>query len=108
MRIYFDHNATTPLDPAVVEAVARVLADDFGNASSVHALRPARQGARSTTRARRSRALIGAEPSEVVFTSGGTEADNLALRGAAEALEPTGTPAPHHDAASSTKPCSTR
>ena len=36
MRIYFDHNATTPVDPAVVEAMARVLAEDFGNASSVH------------------------------------------------------------------------
>ena len=36
MRIYFDHNATTPVDPAVVEAIARVMADEFGNASSVH------------------------------------------------------------------------
>ncbi len=69
--------------------MAAALADDFGNASSVHHFgqRPRRalDDARSAVAA-----LIGGEPSEVVFTSGGTEADNFALRGAAEALEPTG------------------
>ena len=90
MRIYFDHNATTPPDPAVVEAVARALQEDFGNAVERPSLRPAGQGRCWTRRGPRSADLIGAEPAEVVFTSGGTEADNLALRGAAEALEPTG------------------
>jgi cysteine desulfurase len=88
-RAYFDHNATTPPDPLVVEAVARALADDFGNASSVHHF-----GQRAKALLDEARTLvgqlIGAEPAEIVFTSGGTESDNLALRGAAEALEPTG------------------
>jgi cysteine desulfurase len=89
MRIYFDHNATTPLDRSVVEVMTTVLQEDFGNASSVHYF-----GQRAKARMDDARsaigALIGAEPSEIVFTSGGTESDNFALRGAAEALEPTG------------------
>jgi cysteine desulfurase len=89
MRIYFDHNATTPVDPAVAQAMAEALVEDFGNPSSVHHF-----GQRAKARLDDARSdvatLIGGEPSEVVFTSGGTEADNLALRGAAEALEPTG------------------
>jgi cysteine desulfurase len=86
MRAYFDHNATTPPDPLVIEAVARALAEDFGNASSVHHFG---QRAKALLDEARSAVaeLIGAEPAEVVFTSGGTEADNLALRGAAEAAE---------------------
>ena len=89
MRIYFDHNATTPVDPAVTDAMVRVLRDDFGNASSVH--RFGQQAKALLDDARSSVAtLIGAEPSEIVFTSGGTESDNAALRGAAEALAPTG------------------
>ena len=89
MRIYFDHNATTPVDPVVAEAVARVMTDTFGNASSVHHFG---QQAKAVLDEARSAvaALIAAEPSEIVFTSGGTEADNFALRGVAEALEPTG------------------
>jgi cysteine desulfurase len=89
MRIYFDHNATTPVAPAVAESMTQALVEDFGNASSVHHF-----GQRAKSRLDDSRSevarLLHAEPSEVVFTSGGTEADNLALRGAAEALEPTG------------------
>jgi len=89
MRIYLDHNATTPVDPAVADAVARTLRDEFGNPSSVHHF-----GQRAKTRLDEARsavaALIGGDPSEVVFTSGGTEADNLALRGVAEALEAGG------------------
>ena len=89
MRIYFDHNATTPLDRSVVEVMTTVLQEDFGNASSVHYF-----GQRAKARLDEARgavaALIGAEPSEIVFTSGGTESDNFALRGAAEALEPMG------------------
>lgn len=89
MRIYFDHNATTPVDPAVAETIARVMTGEFGNASSVHHFG---QRAKAILDEARSdvAALIGAEPSEIVFTSGGTESDNFALRGVAEALEPTG------------------
>ena len=88
-RIYFDYNATTPVAPAVVDEVVRVTRDVFGNASSVHAFG---QQAKTVVDAARSAlaALLGADPSEVVFTSGGTEADNFAIRGAAEALEPAG------------------
>lgn len=89
MRVYFDHNATTPVDPAVAEAMIAVLRDEFGNPSSVHHF-----GQRAKARLDDARSavagLIGGEASEVVFTSGGTEADNFALRGVAEALEPTG------------------
>ena len=89
MRVYFDHNATTPVDPAVVEVMVRALREDFGNASSVH--RFGQQAKAVLDEARSAVAnLIGAEPSEIVFTSGGTESNNAALRGAAEALEPTG------------------
>ncbi len=89
MRIYFDHNATTPVDPTVAETMARVMTEEFGNASSVHHFG---QRAKAVLDEARSSvaALIGAELSEVVFTSGGTESDNFALRGVAEALEPTG------------------
>jgi cysteine desulfurase len=88
-RAYFDHNATTPPDPAVVEAVARALTEDFGNASSVHHFGQRAKAVLDEARTSLGQ-LIGAEPAEIVFTSGGTESDNLALRGAAEALEPTG------------------
>jgi cysteine desulfurase len=89
MRIYLDHNATTPVDSAAAEAMMRALQDLFGNASSVHYY--GQQAKASLDNARSSvAALIGAEPSEVIFTSGGTEADNFAIRGAAEALEMTG------------------
>src|SRR5687768_16438531 len=89
MRIYLDHNATTPVDPAVGAAVVRVMTEEFGNASSVHHFG---QRAKAVLDEARSAvaALINAEPSEIVFTSGGTESDNFALRGVAEALEPTG------------------
>ena len=89
MRIYLDHNATTPVDPAAADAMMRALQDLFGNASSVHyygqQAKAAIDDARSAVAA-----LLGAEPSEIIFTSGGTEADNFAIRGAAEALELTG------------------
>jgi cysteine desulfurase len=89
MRMYLDHNATTPVDPGVAEAMARALTELFGNPSSVHYY--GQQAKASLDDARSAvGALIGAEPAEVVFTSGGTEADNFAIRGAAEALEHTG------------------
>ena len=88
-RIYFDNNATTPLHAVVAEAMVAVLRDEFGNPSSVHHFG---QRAKAVVDQARSAvaALIGAEASDVVFTSGGTESDNLAIRGAAEALERTG------------------
>ena len=89
MRIYLDHNATTPPAEAVVDAMARALREVAGNASSVHSF--GQQAKSASDEARTSvAALLGAEPSEVIFTGSGTEADNLALRGAAEALEPGG------------------
>jgi cysteine desulfurase len=88
-RAYFDHNATTPPDPTVVEAVVRALTEDFGNASSVHHFGQRAKAVLDEARTSIGQ-LIGAEPAEIVFTSGGTESDNLALRGAAEAIEPTG------------------
>jgi cysteine desulfurase len=88
-RIYFDHNATTPMHPVVIDRMLVALREDFGNPSSVHhygqRAKAALDGARSTVAT-----LIGADPSAVVFTSGGTEGDNYAIRGIAEALEPTG------------------
>ena len=89
MRIYFDHNATTPVAPAVVEAHSAVLRDEFGNPSSVHHFGQEAKARLDDARSAVA-ALIGAEASEIVFTSGGTEADNFAIRGVAEALEPAG------------------
>jgi cysteine desulfurase len=89
VRIYFDYNATSPPAPEVIATVNRVLGSEFGNASSVHAFGQRAKAVLDDARASVA-ALIGADPSEVVLTAGGTEADNLALRGAAEALEPSG------------------
>ena len=89
MRVYFDHNATTPVDPAVADVMLGILRQEFGNPSSVHHF--GQQAKARLDDARSAVAmLISAEASEVVFTSGGTEADNFALRGVAEALEPSG------------------
>jgi cysteine desulfurase len=89
VRVYFDYNATTPLAPEVIDAVARATRDIFGNASSVHHFGQQAKAAIDDARSAVA-ALVHADPSEIVFTSGGTEADNFAIRGAAEALEPTG------------------
>src|SRR5438034_1758797 len=89
MRVYFDYNATTPLAPEVIDAVARASRDIFGNASSVHQYGQQAKAVLDDARSEIA-ALIHADPSEIVFTSGGTEADNFAIRGAADALEPTG------------------
>ena len=88
-RIYLDHNATTPVAPAVIERMTAALREEFGNPSSVHHFGQRAKAAMDEARSQVA-ALIGADPSEVVFTSGGTESDNFAIRGAAEALEPTG------------------
>jgi len=89
VRVYFDYNATTPLTPEVIEAVARASRDTFGNASSVHHFGQQAKAALDDARSELA-SLIHGDPSEIVFTSGGTEADNMAIRGAAEAIEPTG------------------
>jgi cysteine desulfurase len=89
MRIYLDHNATTPLDPTVADRMAQALKDVWGNASSVHHF--GQQAKAALDEARTSVAtLLSADPSEIVFTAGGTEADNIAIRGAAEAMEASG------------------
>jgi len=89
VRVYFDYNATTPLAPEVMDAVATATRDVFGNASSVHHFGQQAKAALDDARSAVA-ALIDADPSEVVFTSGGTESDNFAIRGAAEAQEPSG------------------
>lgn len=88
-RIYLDHNATTPLVSPALDRFCSVARDVWGNASSVHHFgqqaKAVLDGARASVAA-----LLGAEPSEVVFTGGGTDGDNAAVRGAMEALEPAG------------------
>src|SRR5579862_7132424 len=83
-RIYFDHSATTPLDPRVLEAMRPFLGGAFGNPSSLHYEGRIARAAVDKARAQVG-ALIGAEPEEIVFTASGTEADNLALIGAVRA-----------------------
>ena len=82
MRIYLDHNATTPVRPEVVEVMDRVLREVFGNPSSVHAEGVRAREELETARARCA-ALVGAAPEEVIFTAGATEANHLALLGIA-------------------------
>ncbi|MEM8599618.1 MAG: cysteine desulfurase family protein [Bacteroidota bacterium] len=83
--IYLDHAATTPLDPAVLDAMLPYLREDYGNASSVHQL--GRRARVAVERAREAVARhLGSEPAEVIFTSGATEANNAALRGVLAAL----------------------
>jgi cysteine desulfurase len=83
-RVYLDHSATTPADPRVVAAMLPYLTEKFGNASSVHGL--GQEARAAVDRARREVAtLIGARANEIVFVSGGTEANNLAIRGVCEA-----------------------
>jgi cysteine desulfurase len=84
MQVYLDNGATTRVDPRVMKAMAPYLSKEFGNASSLH--KAGRDAKKALEGARAAIAdAINAEPSEIVFTSGGTESDNLALRGAAGA-----------------------
>ncbi len=83
-RVYLDNNATTPLAPEVFEAMKPYLVSDFGNASSIHWF--GQQAKAAIERAREQVArLLNARPSEIVFTSGGTESDNAAIVGMVEA-----------------------
>src|SRR5918999_6314106 len=88
-RVYLDHSATTPLDPRVLTAMMPYLTENYGNASSVHLFGQQARAAVDKSR-RQIASLIGARPNEIVFTSGGTEANNLAIRGVCEAAEPHG------------------
>jgi len=91
MRVYFDYNATSPVAPEVADAMGRITREVFGNASSVHHFG---QQAKSVLDDARSAVAtaIGGDPSEVVFTSGGTEADNFAIRGAAAVFDAVDSP----------------
>lgn len=88
-RIYADHNATTPLEPAVLEAMLPYLREHFGNASSVHIYGREARAAVDDARVRMAK-LLGAQEGEIVFTGGGTEADNMAVFGVARALRKKG------------------
>jgi cysteine desulfurase len=83
-RVYLDNSATTPVDPRVLEAMLPFLREDFGNASSIHHFGQRARAAVDKAR-HQVAALINARPNEIVFTSGGTESNNLAIRGLAEA-----------------------
>ncbi|MDM7934209.1 MAG: cysteine desulfurase family protein, partial [Methanothrix sp.] len=83
-RIYMDHSATTPMAPEVLEAMLPYLKERFGNASSLHSLGLEARGALEEARERVAR-LLSARPEEILFTSGGTESDNLAIKGVAYA-----------------------
>ena len=87
-RIYLDHAATTPTHPEVVEAMLPYFSDAFGNPSSLHSLGQEAKVAIEEARGKVAH-LIGARSEEVVFTSGGTEADNFVLKGIAYANEPS-------------------
>ena len=82
-RYYFDHNATTPVSAEVLEAMLPMMTEVYGNASSVHTFGQAARKKLDDAH-RQVAALLGARPEEIVFTSGGTEADNLAIFGLAE------------------------
>jgi cysteine desulfurase len=87
--IYLDYAATTPLDPRVLEAMMPYLTEKFGNPNSIHAF--GREARKAVDEAREKiAALLNCRPSELVFTSGGTESDNLALRGVAAAYRQKG------------------
>ncbi|HTP70452.1 MAG TPA: IscS subfamily cysteine desulfurase [Dongiaceae bacterium] len=92
-RIYLDHNATTPVDAAVLEAMLPFLSAEYGNASSIHTFGQRARAAVETAREQVA-ALVNARPQEIVFTSGGTESDNHGIFGIVEPL-PGANPAPH-------------
>ena len=87
--MYLDYNASCPLHPEVAEEVCRAIREEFGNPSSVHAYGQRAKAALDHARAAVAD-LLGAQPADVVFTASGTESDNAAIRGAAEALVPAG------------------
>ncbi len=98
--VYMDHSATTPVHPSVLEAMLPYFTEKFGNPSSIYGL--AREARRALDQSHQTVAdAIGARPEEIIFTGGGTEADNLAIKGVADALGKRGnhiitTPIEHH------------
>src|SRR6266704_277234 len=82
-RVYLDFNATTPVEPSVLDAMLPYFSAEFGNAASIHTPGQKARGAVETAREQVA-ALIGARPQEIVFTSGGTESDNHAIFGIVE------------------------
>ncbi len=88
-KIYLDYNATTPVLPSAMEAVSNAMKEEWGNPSSGHEFGKKAAHALETARGRVA-ALVGAEPDEIIFTSGGTESNNLAILGVAKALEERG------------------
>jgi cysteine desulfurase len=88
-RIYMDHSATTPVRPEVVEAMMPYFTEKYGNASSVHTIGQEAHNALEESR-QTVATLLGASPEEIVFTSGGTESDNMAIKGVAAALREKG------------------
>jgi cysteine desulfurase len=92
-RVYFDHNATTYMREEVIEAMLPFLRTRFGNASSLHFFGQENRGVIDEAREQVA-SFIGAEPAEVIFTSGGTESDNIAIRGVVKAIRDK-VPAPH-------------
>jgi cysteine desulfurase len=84
-RVYLDHNATTAVEPEVLDAMLPYLSGEFGNAASIHTFGQKARAAVETAREQVA-ALIGARPQEIIFTSGGTEADNHAIFGVAQSL----------------------
>ncbi len=84
-RIYLDHNATTPVDPTVLQAMLPYFSGEYGNASSIHTFGQQARAAVETAREQVA-ALLDARPQEIVFTSGGTESDNHAIFGVVQAL----------------------
>ena len=89
-KIFLDHAATTPADPRVVEAMLPFFSESFGNPSSIHSLGLETRTAVAEAREKVA-SLIGAASDEIVFTSGGTEADNLAIKGKPGSLPPPAT-----------------
>ncbi|MCB9892294.1 MAG: selenide, water dikinase SelD [Planctomycetes bacterium] len=87
--IYLDYNATTPIDPAVADAMIPYLREHFGNPSSAHAYGTVAKAAVESAR-RQVAALIGARPEEVIFTSGGSESNNMVIQGVAHAARARG------------------
>ncbi len=88
-KVYLDYAATTPTDPEVLKAMEPYFFEKFGNASSIHSFGQEAKKAVEDAREITAKSL-NARPEEIVFTSGGTESDNLAIKGAAYALEPKG------------------
>src|SRR5437899_10892826 len=82
-RAYLDYNATTPVEPEVLDAMLPYFSAEYGNAASIHTFGQKARAAVETAREQVA-ALIGARPQEIVFTSGGTEADNHAIFGVAQ------------------------